>query len=67
MKVLHGGKPHIGLTLDINTSDKLICVKCLVSSQGKSERNWTWYSKSDMLERPDNDPTMERRGGLYKL
>ena len=28
VKVLHGGKPHIGLTLDINTSDKLICVKC---------------------------------------
>ena len=44
VKVLHGGKPHIGLTVDINTSEKLICVKCLVSSQGKhwkleSERN----------------------------
>ena len=72
VKVLHGGKPHIGLTLDINTSDKLICVMGLVSSQGKhwkleSERNWIWYSESDMLGRPDNNPTMERRGGLYKL
>ena len=35
VKVLHGGKPHIGLTLDINKSDKVTCVKCLVSSQGK--------------------------------
>ena len=72
MKVLHEGKPRIGLTLDTNTSDKFICVKHLISSQGKhwkleSERNWIWYSESDVLGRPDNDPTMERGGGLYKL
>ena len=51
VKVLYETKPHIGLILDANTSDKCICVKCLVPLQGKqwkleSERNSVWYSKS---------------------
>ena len=72
MKVLYENELHIGLVLDVNTSDKLIRVKCLVSSQGKhwkleSERNSVWYSESDKPGRPDNDPKMDRRGGVDKL
>ena len=72
MKVLYEDEPHVGLTLDINTSDKVTFVKCLVSSQGKHwkldfDRNWVWYSECEVLGRPDNDPTMEKRGALYKL
>ena len=69
MKVLNENESHIGLFLDINTSDKLIRVKCLVPSQGKhwkleSERNSVWYSESDKLGQLDNDPKMDRLGGL---
>ena len=41
VKVLYENEPHIGLILDVSTSYKHICVKCLVSFQGKleSERN----------------------------
>ena len=64
VKVLYENELHIGLILDVNTSDKLIRVKCLVPSQGKhwkleSERNSVWYSESDVLGRPDNDPAMD--------
>ena len=66
VKVLYENEPHIGLILDVNTSDKLSRVKCLVSSQGKHwklefERNSVWYSEYAVLGRPDNDPTMDRR------
>ena len=71
MKVLYENELHIGLILDVdvNTSNKLILVKCLVPSQGKhwkleSERNSVWYSESDKLGRLDNDPKMDRLGGL---
>ena len=72
VKVLYESELHIGLILDVNKSDKLICVKCLVPSQGnhwklESERNSVCYSECDVLGQPDNDPTMDRRGGLYKL
>ena len=72
VKALYENQLFIGFILDVNTSDKLIHVKCLVPSKGKhwkleSERNSVRYSKSDVLGRPDNDPAMERRGGLYKL
>ena len=65
MKVLYGNEPQIGLILDVNTSDKLICVKHLGFFQGKhwkleSERNSVWYSRADVLGRPDNDPTMDK-------
>ena len=65
VKVLHENEPHIGLILDVNTSDKLSPVKCLVPSQGKhwkleSEMNPVWYSESDVLQQPDNDPTINR-------
>ena len=71
-EVLYENELHIGLILDVNTSGKLIRVKCLVPSQGKhwkleSERNSVWYSESDVPGRPDNDPTMDRWGGVYKL
>ena len=64
-EVLYENELHIGLILDVNTSGKLIRVKCLVPSQGKhwkleSERNSVWYSESDVPGRPDNDPTMDR-------
>ena len=41
VKVLYENEPHIGLILDVSTSYEHICVKCLVSFQGKleSERN----------------------------
>ena len=64
MKVLYENELHIGLIFDINTSDKLIRVNCLVPFHGKhwkleSERNSVWYSESDVLGRPDNDPAMD--------
>ena len=35
VKVLYETEPHSGLILDVNTSEKLICVTCLVPSHGK--------------------------------
>ena len=72
VKVLYETELHIGLILDVNTSDKLIRVKCLVPSQVKywkleSGRNSVWYSESDLLGRPDNYLTTDRQGGFYKL
>ena len=72
LKVLYETEPHIGLILDVNTSEKFICLKCLVPSHGnhwklESERKSVWYSESDVFGQPDNDPTMDRQGGLYKL
>ena len=45
MKVLDENESHIGLFLDINTSDKLIRVKCLVLSQGKH-----WKLESERIQ-----------------
>ena len=72
VKILHENESHIGLVLEVSTSDELIRVKFSVHSQGKhwkleSERNSVCYSEYDVLGRTDNYPTMDRRGGLYKL
>ena len=72
-------EPHIRLTLDVNATNKLIHVKCLIPSQGKhwkleSERNLVWYSESDVwysesgvLGQLDDNPTMNSWAGLYKF
>ena len=72
IRVLYDKEPHTGLVFYVNHDKKLARVKCLIRHDGDwwklgSERNAVWYKEHDVLGRPEQDPQMDRRGGLYKL
>ena len=72
VNVRYDGQCHIGIILNVNSSEKLVNVRCLKEHNNnwwklKPEIDAVWYTDSDVLGHSEYKPVMDQRGALYKL
>ena len=72
VKVMYDNQQHVGIVVNVNTTQHLIQVKCLIPKEGdwwklEADNDAVWYREIEMVRKCDKEPRMNRRGELYQL